>query len=122
MTYNLSFFEMLVKSLKQYPSLGVTITTDDNDIIFSIDNTDVYYSIEFQLLITEINIQMLWANNIYNVLFVVEEKRKYEQMHFYSISDNNISSINFTISQTITYKIEKAIYQSYTIDMNLEAA
>lgn len=117
------FFEKIKEMiLKKYPSLGVTITTDDNDIIFSIDDTDVYYSIEFQLLITEINIQMLWANNIYNVLFVVEEKRKYEQMHFYSVLDNNISSINFTISQTITYKIEKAIYQSYTIDMNLEAA
>ena len=73
---NKALFSRIKKMIhKQYPSINVAITTDDDYIVFSINDKNIYYSFAFLLLITEINRKMLWAKGIYNVLFVLEAKR-----------------------------------------------
>lgn len=73
---NKALFSRIKKMiLKQYPSINVAITTDDDYIVFSINDKNIYYSSAFLLLITEINRKMLWAKGIYNVLFVLEAKK-----------------------------------------------
>ena len=117
----LIFFEQIKERiLEKYPSITVTVTADDSYIIFSIDNEKIYYSSDFQLLIAAINIDTLWPKGVYNVLFIVEEKRKYEQIQFHSVDNNDF--LNFINCTQIKNNVEKTIYQSYTIDMYLGAA
>ena len=66
----------------EFPTVTVNVTSYDDAIIFSFDNKAVYYSSEFQEFITSINIDLLWEQHIYNVLFIVEEEKKYSQIQF----------------------------------------
>ena len=62
---------------QKFPTVNVSVITDDEAIMFSIDDNKTYYSSEFQELITNISLDLLWPRNIYNVLFIVEEGKKY---------------------------------------------
>lgn len=63
----------------KYPSLRVFTSSDEpyGDIMISLNNRDVYYSDEYQELVTRINIDFLWPKNITNVIFVYDESTEY---------------------------------------------
>jgi hypothetical protein len=59
---------------KAFPTAAIAIypdETEDNTIV-AIDN-DLYYSDEYQTLILDIKMNLLWKQDIYNYLFVKEK-------------------------------------------------
>jgi hypothetical protein len=60
----------------KFPFLSVSIFPDEtqDNIIVAIDN-DLYYSDEYLALVMDIKTNVLWANNIFNYLFVKERRQ-----------------------------------------------
>jgi hypothetical protein len=71
----------------EFPDLKVNISTDDiyGDTIISIEDKDIYYSDLYQELITKINIEYLWPQNVTNVIFVFDEIFEYSSIIMGSI-------------------------------------
>jgi hypothetical protein len=74
---DLFIVEEVKKRIKKiYPALNPTVyyeETQDN-YVFAIKEDDVYYSHDFLSLVTEIKMEYLWTNKIFNFLFVCESE------------------------------------------------
>ena len=59
---------------KVFPSLGITFCYDPrfDEVEIQIKNKRTYYSKKYQTLLTKINMGVLWAKNIMNVLFTMK--------------------------------------------------
>jgi len=107
---------------QKFPAVNVTAITDDDAIIFSIDNNDIYYSSDFQEFITTINIELLWPRDIYNVLFIVEEGKKYEQIQFHSALGHIAMDVPLINWESADNKLEETVYQAFDSNVCLEVA
>ena len=57
----------------KFPLLDIYVFyyANGNELEIQITNKDVYYSDEYQEIVTQINLELLWPKNIMNVLFVL---------------------------------------------------
>lgn len=106
----------------EFPTVTVIVTSYDDAIIFSFDNKAVYYSSEFQEFITSINIDLLWEQHIYNVLFIVEEEKKYSQIQFDQSLDCISANVSLTFWESTDSTFAETAYQSFDNDICLEVA
>jgi hypothetical protein len=60
---------------RNYPSvkINVVVSNDSDEYFFSINNRDLYYSEDFQLFLMNFKKDRLWANDIYNIFFTLDE-------------------------------------------------
>ena len=107
---------------QKFPTVNVSVITDDEAIMFSIDDNKTYYSSEFQELITNISLDLLWPRNIYNVLFIVEEGKKYGQIQFQSTSDYVATNAFLPFWKSTDSTLEETVYQAFDSDVCLEVA
>ena len=107
---------------QKFPTVNVSVITDDEAIMFSIDDNKTYYSSEFQELITNISLELLWPRNIYNVLFIVEEGRKYGQIQFQSMSDYVAANVFLPFWKSTDSTLEETVYQAFDNAVCLEVA
>lgn len=107
---------------QKFPTVNVRVITDDEAIMFSIDDNKTYYSSEFQELITNISLELLWPRNIYNVLFIVEEGKKYGQIQFQSTSDYVAANAFLPFWESTDSTLAETVYQAFDSDACLEVA
>ena len=107
---------------QKFPTVNVSVITDDEAIMFSIDDNKTYYSSEFQELITNISLELLWPRNIYNVLFIVEEGRKQGQIQFQSMSDCVAANVFLPFWKSTDSTLEETVYQAFDNAVCLEVA
>lgn len=84
-----SIFEIKEIIVKEFPDVNIFIKefTNSNEYFVLIDNKDVYYSKEFQNLITDIDMNYLFKNSIDNISIshVLENEqlsKTYYQIYF----------------------------------------
>lgn len=75
---------LLVREIQErisasFGTLRIKSSADDvyGDIIIAIDDRGIYYSNLYQEVVTKINIEVLWPQDITNVIFVLEEGQAY---------------------------------------------
>lgn len=107
---------------QKFPTVNVSVITDDEAIMFSIDDNKTYYSSEFQELITNISLELLWPRNIYNALFIVEEGKKYGQIQFQSTSDYVAVNAFLPFWESTDSTLAETVYQAFDSDACLEVA
>lgn len=107
---------------QKFPTVNVSVITDDEAIMFSIDDNKTYYSSEFQELITNISLELLWPRNIYNALFIVEEGKKYGQIQFQSTSDYVAANAFLPFWESTDSTLAETVYQAFDSDACLEVA
>ena len=66
--------------LERFPGVNVEIEHDKEtgEYFISIDNSEIYYSDSFQLLITELSFKVIWPAHISGVFFTYEKQHVIE--------------------------------------------
>ena len=94
---------------QKFPTVNVSVITDDEAIMFSIDDNKTYYSSEFQELITNISLDLLWP-------------KKYGQIQFQSTSDYVATNAFLPFWKSTDSTLEETVYQAFDSDVCLEVA
>jgi hypothetical protein len=68
----------------KFPLQNISAYEESNDVVISINNREIYYSDNYQELISEININYLWPKNIMNVIFIYSEDKIYRPSIYYA--------------------------------------
>lgn len=96
----------------EFPLLNINIYRDHNDVVVSINNKDVYNSELYQELVSKINMELLWPENIMNVIFV------FNNDEIYKAKFNR--SINFgTLDVSTKWNYGKDNYDLSSYDKNI---
>ncbi len=111
------FLQISTKILKIFPSLNIYTKKIDqtNERFILIDDEDIYFSDSFQELITVINTEILWKQNIHNIYFSYDDTLPVSECIFKSVifRDNPIYSFekdeyNHPYSLLTNFEIIKA--------------
>lgn len=79
---------------EHYPLVSVNCFYDpiNDELEIGISNKEVYYSDEYQQIVTRLNLEILWPKNITNILFIYDESFDYYSSFIFS--DAKVSTRN----------------------------
>ncbi len=112
------FLQLSTTILESFPSLNIYVekAVELDEYFILIDSEEIYFSESFQSLISQINVDILWRQNEFNVYFSYEESPAFSTCSFES--DERVDTIPYyfaaddeythTYSQEVNFELSMA--------------